>query len=99
MSANGNWDVTVKSPMGEGPATMTFADEGGSLSGKIDGAQGEQAFEGGSVDGNSLTWVIDVTSPMPMKVECSAEIDGDAISGTLKFGAMGQATFDGTRKA
>ncbi len=97
MSATGKWSVTVKSPMGEGPATMDFVDEGGSLSGTLSGAQGDQSFEGGTADGNSLSWVMDVTSPMPMKVECTAEIDGDAISGGLKFGAMGSATFEGSR--
>ena len=99
MSASGSWNVTVKSPMGEGPATMTFVEEGGSLSGTINGAQGEQSFEGGTAEGNALSWVIDVTSPMPMKVECSAAIDGDVISGTLKFGAMGQAAFEGARSS
>lgn len=98
MSVSGDWSVTVKSPMGEGPATLTFAEEGGALSGRIDGAQGVQEFAGGTVEGNTLAWVIDVTSPMPMKVECSAEVNGDTISGVLKFGAMGQATFEGSRK-
>lgn len=97
MSATGKWNVTIKSPMGEGPGTMDFVDEGGALSGTLSGAQGDQAFEGGTADGNSLAWVINVTSPMAMKVECTAQIDGDAISGGLKFGAMGAATFEGTR--
>lgn len=99
MSATGSWNVTVKSPMGEGPATINLTEEGGALSGMLSGAQGDQSFTGGTVDGNSLAWTIDVTSPMPMKVECSAEVDGNDISGSLKFGAMGSATFAGSREA
>jgi hypothetical protein len=38
-----------------------------------------------------------MTSPMPMKLEFAAEVDGDAISGTVKLGAFGNATFSGTR--
>ena len=97
MSADGVWNCTINSPMGSQQATMTLDTQGGSLSGSMAGPQGTQEFEGGSVDGNSLTWVVDMTSPMPMKLEVSAEVEGDNISGKVKLGAFGDATFLGTR--
>lgn len=97
MSADGSWNCTINSPMGAQQATMTLSTEGGSLSGKMEGAQGTQEFSGGSVDGNSLAWNVEMTSPMPMTLEITAEVDGDAISGNVKLGAFGEATFSGTR--
>ena len=76
---------------------MTLVTEGNSLSGKMDGPQGTQEFEGGTVDGNDLAWKMEMTSPMPMTLEVSASVDGDAISGNIKLGAFGDASFSGTR--
>ena len=97
MSADGDWKVTLNSPMGAQDATLTLDTSGGALSGKMAGAQGVQEFEGGTVDGNSLSWNVKMTQPMPMDLDFSAEIDGDAISGTVKLGSFGNATFAGNR--
>ena len=97
MSADGSWNCTINSPMGAQQATMTLKTDGSSLSGKMEGAQGTQEFDGGTADGDNLTWKIEMTSPMPMTLEVSAAVDGDAISGDVKLGAMGNATFTGTR--
>ncbi|MCB1692706.1 MAG: hypothetical protein KDI19_08060 [Pseudomonadales bacterium] len=87
----------MNSPMGSQQATLTLATDGGSLSGKIVGPQGTQEFDGGTAEGDSLTWAINMTQPMPMKLEFDAKVDGDAIKGNVKLGAFGNATFEGTR--
>ncbi len=97
MSADGIWNCTINSPMGSQEGKMTLVTEGNSLSGKMDGPQGTQEFEGGTVDGNDLAWKMEMTSPMPMTLEVSASVDGDAISGNIKLGAFGDASFSGTR--
>jgi hypothetical protein len=97
MSADGTWNITLNSPMGAQQATLTLATEGGSLSGSMAGPQGTQEFTGGTVDGNNLAWTIDMTQPMPMKLEVSAEVAGDEISGNVKLGAFGDASFSGSR--
>ena len=76
---------------------MTLVTDGNTLSGKMDGPQGTQEFEGGTVEGNDLAWKMEMTSPMPMTLEVSASVDGDAISGNIKLGAFGDASFSGTR--
>ena len=38
-----------------------------------------------------------MTSPMPMTLEFAATVDGDKISGNVKLGAFGNASFSGTR--
>ncbi len=97
MSADGDWNVTINSPMGAQQAVLTLQTEGSSLSGKMAGPQGTQEFGGGTVDGDALSWVVEMTSPMPMKLECTATVTGDAIEGNVKLGAFGDATFGGTR--
>lgn len=97
MSADGDWKVTVNSPMGSQDATLTLDSNGDSLTGKFVGPQGEQTFEGGVVVGNSLSWNIKMTQPMPMNLDFLAEVDGDNIGGSVKLGAFGDATFSGTR--
>lgn len=97
MSADGSWNCTINSPMGAQQATITLVTDGGSLSGKMEGAQGTQEFSGGTADGDNLEWVVEMTSPMPMRLEISATVDGDSISGNVKLGAFGEATFSGTR--
>ena len=97
MSADGIWNCTINSPMGSQEGKMTLVTDGNSLSGKMDGPQGTQEFEGGTVEGNDLAWKMEMTSPMPMTLEVSASVDGDAISGNIKLGAFGDASFSGTR--
>lgn len=97
MSASGTWNVTTKSPMGSQAGTLTLDVAGDSLTGTMSGAQGSMELQDGKVDGDTLSWVANMTSPMPMKLEFTASVDGDAISGTVKLGAFGNATFEGTR--
>lgn len=97
MSADGDWNVKMNSPMGSQEATLTLATDGGSLSGKMAGPQGTQEFDGGTVNGDVLNWKVSLTQPMPIDLEFTATVDGDSIRGDVKLGAFGNATFEGTR--
>ena len=97
MSADGTWNTTINTPMGAQQGTLTLTTDGGTLTGKMAGAQGEMELQDGTVDGDNLTWKADMTSPMPMTLEFSATVNGDEISGNVKLGAFGDATFSGTR--
>jgi hypothetical protein len=97
MSATGTWNVTINSPMGAQQGTLDLAVDGDTLTGTMNGAAGSMPLADGKADGNALSWTANMTSPMPMKLEFAAEVDGDAISGTVKLGAFGNATFSGTR--
>jgi hypothetical protein len=98
-AVDGDWDVTVKSPMGDQKSVMTVTSDGGSFSGQMAGAMGTMAIDNGTVDGNTLSWKMNMTVPMPMTLECSATVDGDAISGEVKAGAFGSMGLSGARKA
>lgn len=97
MSADGTWNTTMNTPMGVQNGTMELTTDGATLSGKLSGPQGDIELEEGTVDGDSLTWKASITSPMAMTLEFSATVDGDEMSGDVKLGAFGNATFSGTR--
>lgn len=99
MSANGQWDVTMNTPMGAQKSVLTLAVAGDAVTGKMEGAQGALEIKDGKANGDTLTWAADMTQPMPIKLEFTAKVEGDKISGNVKLGAFGNATFAGTRKA
>ncbi|RZO65304.1 MAG: hypothetical protein EVA70_07600 [Parvularculaceae bacterium] len=97
MSADGKWNMTMKTPMGEQNGTLDLKTDGGTLTGEMSGATGTAAVENGTVDGNALAWSAKITSPMPMTLEFKGTVDGDTLTGEVKLGAFGNAPFTGTR--
>lgn len=98
-AVDGDWDVTVKSPMGDQKSVLTITSNGESFTGKMAGSLGSMDIANGSVNGNTLSWKMDMTVPMPMTLDCTATVDGDSITGEVKAGAFGSMPVSGTRKA
>ena len=96
MSADGNWKVTINTPMGARTMNVNIATAGDTFTGKVDSEMGSQEVQG-KVDGETLTWSTDITNPMPMKLEFTAKVDGDKMSGNVKLGMFGNAALTGER--
>lgn len=96
-SADGVWNTTMKTPMGDQQATLTLATDGDTLTGTMDGQAGSMELKDGAIDGETLSWKADITNPMPITLEFTATVNGDEISGDVKLGSFGNATFTGTR--
>ncbi|WP_026091224.1 hypothetical protein [Blastomonas sp. AAP53] len=99
MSVAGQYDCVTKSPMGDQKSVLTVNVDGDSWTGSNAGQMGALDITDGKVDGNTLTWTMDMKVPMPMKLEGSATVDGDTITGQVKAGAFGTMAMTGTRKA
>ena len=97
MSADGTWTVTLNTPMGAQAGTLELVTDGNTLTGTMSGPQGSMELENGTADGDSLSWTVNMTQPMPITIEATATVDGDEISGEAKLGAFGTATFSGSR--
>ena len=97
MSVAGTYDCVTKSPMGDQKSKFTVNVDGDSFTGQQAGAMGSMDVVDGKVDGNTLTWTMNMTVPMPMKLEASATIDGDALTGTINAGAFGAMPMTGVR--
>lgn len=98
MSVAGTYSTTVKSPMGDQSGTLTVNDNGdGTFSGSMAGAMGSMDVEDGKIDGNSISWKMQMVVPMPMTLDCTATIDGDTLTGSVNAGAFGAMPLSGTR--
>lgn len=97
MSVAGAYECVVKSPMGDQKSTLTVNVDGDTWSGTNAGAQGSLDVYDGKVDGNTLTWKMDMKVPMPMTLEGTATVDGDSITGSVKAGMFGSMPMSGTR--
>jgi hypothetical protein len=97
MAVDGNWNISVETPIGTQAATLTLSTDGGALSG-TQGADGKSAtITDGKVDGNKVSWKVAITNPMPLTLEFEGTVEGDKISGHANAGAFGAMPFSGTR--
>ena len=97
MSVAGTYDCVTKSPMGDQKSKFTVNVDGDTFTGQNAGAMGSMDVVDGKVDGNTLTWKMNMTVPMPMTLEGKATIDGDNLTGTINAGAFGAMPMTGTR--
>jgi hypothetical protein len=99
MSIDGDWDVVVKSPMGEQKSVLTLHADGTTLTGSDKGTGASNEVKDGKISGDVLTWSVDVTTPMKMKIEIEVTVDGDKFAGTAKAGMFGKFPMTGTKRA
>lgn len=98
MSVAGTYECVTKTPMGDQKSEVTINVDGDTFTGSNVGAMGSMELENGKVDGNTLTWSMKMTVPMPMTLEGTATVDGDVLTGSVKAGAFGTFPMNGTRK-
>jgi hypothetical protein len=97
MAVDGNWNLTMQTPMGERNATLSLKSADGSLTG-TQGADGNsvEIFDG-TVNGNDVAWKVSITNPMPLTLEFKGTVADNAISGEMGIGLMGSFPFTGKR--
>jgi len=94
---DGVWECVTKSPLGDQKSTVTVKSNGDGWTGTNVGAMGTAEITDGKISGNTLTWTMQMTVPMPMTLTCEATIDGDSLTGTVGAGAFGSFPMTGTR--
>jgi hypothetical protein len=94
---DGVWQCTIDTPMGVQQVTLTLMTDGTDLSGRADTAFGAQEFAGGTVAGMELAWHVSVTDPLPVELDFSATVEGNAMTGMVKAGMLGEQPFTGVR--
>ena len=97
MAVDGDWNLVMTTPMGERNATLSLKSSGGALTG-TQGADGNSAeiFDG-KVNGDDVSWKVSIANPMPLTLEFTGKVSGDAISGEMGIGPMGSFPFKGAR--
>ena len=97
MSADGTWNLTMQTPMGERRSTLTLSTAGGTLTGKQEAEGNTTDIAEGTVNGNALSWKVSITNPMPLTLTFSGTVDGDTLNGSADTGMFGSFPFEGTR--
>ncbi len=97
MTADGNWNLAINTPMGERQASLSVKTEGASLKGSQSAEGRSTDIFDGSINGNELSWKVSITDPMDMTLEFTGTIQGGEMSGTVKLGPYGNAEFSGVR--
>jgi hypothetical protein len=97
MSADGTWNLTMQTPMGERRSTLTLSTAGGTLTGKQEAEGNTTDISDGSVNGNDVSWKVAITNPMPLTLTFSGSVSGNTLNGTADTGMFGSFPFEGTR--
>ncbi|OBA75266.1 hypothetical protein A5641_24855 [Mycobacterium sp. 1554424.7] len=97
MSVFGDWDVTIKTPIGSLSVSYTFGHA-------VDGAVGTATYKGDtvalqdiSIDGDRVTWRQSVTKPMRLNLAFDVVVDGDSLAGHSRAGRLPASAVTGTR--
>lgn len=98
LDVSGTWDLEVATDAGAGTPTVTFKQDGESLTGRYTGQFGESAVTG-TLKGAAIEFAIDVSAEgNSVHVIYSGTVDNGAIKGTVKFGDLANGTFTGKKK-
>jgi hypothetical protein len=97
MAADGTWTITMQTPIGERTSTMTFKEEGATLTGTAAAEGNSTDIYEGSVVADMLKWKVNISNPMPLTLSFSGTISGDNISGEVDSGSFGSWPFSGAR--
>jgi len=98
LGAAGKWEVTLKTPGGDFPATANFTEEAGKLTGTFGSQMGEAPVTG-TVEGKALKLTMVAKTPQgDLTIEMSGDIDGDTIvNGKAEIAGMGQMEWTAKR--
>ncbi|MFC0204296.1 hypothetical protein [Novosphingobium soli] len=99
MSLAGTYDCVTNTPLGKQKGVLTVVPEGDAFTGNITGDLGAMDIRDGRISGQTLSWKMKMTSPMPMDLDCTAQVDGERITGTIKAGMFGSMELTGTRRS
>lgn len=99
MALAGSYDCVIRTPLGDQKGVLTIVPGGrDSFTGQISGDLGSMEIREGRISGNTLSWQMKMTSPMPMDLDCTATIEGDRLAGTVKAGMFGEMELTGNRR-
>ena len=98
-TVDGSYDCVTKTPMGDQKSVFVVNSDGDSFTGSNNGTLGSLDVVDGKVDGNRLTWTMEMKVPMPMTLKGNVTIDGDTLTGSINAGAFGDMAMSGTRQS
>jgi hypothetical protein len=97
VSIVGDWDVTIKTPIGSLAVVYTFSDDGG-ITGTATGKGETVPLRDIVVAGQRVTWRQSVTKPMRLNLEFDVAVDGNRLNGHSRAGRVPRSAVTGVRR-
>lgn len=94
---DGSWNVVIASPAGAQKATLTVRSAGESFAGEFTGDEGTVEIADGRVDGDTISWSMQIVKPLPMTLTSKLTLVDDALTGAVTAGAFGSFPMTGMR--
>ena len=91
------WRCTLQTPAGPQELTVQLVRNGETLTGRIDSPMGGEAISNGKIAGDKLTWTMQVSKPMSIKLSFDVRVNGTEMTGKVKLGLFGSAALSGQR--
>ncbi|MGA5466929.1 hypothetical protein [Mycobacterium sp. NPDC050041] len=101
MGIVGDWDVTIKTPVGSLQVVYSFADQDGVLTGSAAGKHETVELTDIVVDGDGgrqISWRQTVTRPMRLNLAFEVSVDGDRFTGHSRAGRLPRSAVSGVRR-
>jgi len=94
----GEWDVTIKTPIGSMAVVYAFTESGGALAGSATLKGDTVPLDELAVAGTRVTWRQSVTKPMRLNLDFDVVVDGDRLAGHSRAGRLPRSAVIGTRR-
>ncbi len=89
--------MTIDTPIGTIAAVFDITERDGTILGVGRTDKESVDFYDVVADGDQLTWLQDVTTPMKLTLKFVVTVDGDTMTGTSKAGFLPASKLQGTR--
>jgi hypothetical protein len=97
MALDGNYEISVKSPMGTQDGKLVFKTDGDALSGTSESAGETVDLMDGKANGNEFQFKVKQKTPVGrLKVTFIGSLEGHAVSGHVKT-PFGKVQFEGKK--
>ena len=94
---DGDWDVTVNSPMGAQKIKVSVKADGSTLTGSLSGAMGSTPISNGTSNGDEFSFDAQITEPFAISITVTGTVEGDELKGTVKTQGFGSFPMKGVR--
>ena len=94
---DGDWDVTVNSPMGAQKIRVTANAEGSTLTGSLSGAMGSTPISNGTSNGDEFSFDAQITEPFAISITVTGTVEGAELKGPVKTQGFGSFPMTGVR--
>jgi hypothetical protein len=98
VSIVGDWDVTIKTPIGSLAVVYTFTPTDHGMVGSATHRGAVVALQDISTEGDRVTWHQSVTKPMRLNLDFDVTVSGDTLTGHSKAGRLPRSAVTGTRR-